>query len=162
LTAGEPQPAQVTLRPATDLDGPLLLEWRNDPEAVRFSVTGRGVTAVEHRDWLAARLADPDTLLWIAEEGAATVGQVRVDLEHGTGTVSIGIAQAHRGRGVASAVLQAMLVEIERDPRARRLRAVAHSENTASRRAFERAGFHRRGRRERDFIVLERSVGAEK
>jgi RimJ/RimL family protein N-acetyltransferase len=55
-----------------------------------------------------------------------------------------------------------MLVAIERDSRARRLRAVAHAENTASRRAFERAGFRRRGRRERDFIVLERSVGAEK
>jgi RimJ/RimL family protein N-acetyltransferase len=162
LTAGEPQPAQVTLRPATDLDAPLLLEWRNDPEAARFSVIGRRVTLAEHSDWLAARLADPDTLLWIAEEGGAAVGQVRVDLGDGTGTVSIGIAPAHRGRGVGSAVLQAMLAEIERDPRARRLRAVAHTENAASLRAFERVGFRRQGRRERNFIVLERSVGAKK
>jgi UDP-2,4-diacetamido-2,4,6-trideoxy-beta-L-altropyranose hydrolase len=143
-------------------DSELLLEWRNDPEAVRFSVTGRGVAPGEHAEWLSARLADPGTSLWIAEEGGAAVGQVRVDLGNGTGTVSIGIAPAHRGRGVGSAVLQAMLVEIDRDPRARRLRAVAHAENTASVRAFERAGFRRRGRRERDFIVLERSVGVRK
>jgi UDP-2,4-diacetamido-2,4,6-trideoxy-beta-L-altropyranose hydrolase len=162
LTAGGPPPARVTLRPAADRDAPLLLEWRNDPVAVRFSVTGRRVTLAEHSDWLAARLADPDTRLWIAEEGGTAVGQVRVDLGDGTGTVSIGIAPAHRGRGVGSAVLQAMLAEIERDPRARKLRAVAHAENTASIRAFERAGFHRRGHRERDLIVLERSVGAEK
>jgi RimJ/RimL family protein N-acetyltransferase len=151
----------VTLRAATDLDAPLLLEWRNDPDAVRFSVTGRGVTPAEHVDWLVARLADPCTRLWIAEEDAEAVGQVRVDLKDGTGTVSIGIAPAHRGRGIGSAVLRAMLVEVERDPRVHRLRAVAHAENTASRHAFERAGFQRRGRKEREFIVLERSVGAE-
>jgi RimJ/RimL family protein N-acetyltransferase len=150
----------VTLRPATALDAALLLEWRNDPDAVRFSVTGRGVTPAEHVDWLAARLGDPDTRLWIAEEDGEAVGQVRVELGNGTGTVSIGIAPAHRGRGIGSAALQAMLLEIERDPQVRRLRAVAHAENTASRRAFERAGFRRRGRGERDFIVLERSVGA--
>jgi RimJ/RimL family protein N-acetyltransferase len=151
----------VTLRAATDLDAPLLLEWRNDPEAVRFSVKGGAVTPAEHADWLMARLADPDTRLWIAEEGGEAVGQVRVDLRGGAGTVSIGIAPAHRGRGIGSAVLQAMLVEIERDLRVRRLRAVAHAGNTASLRAFERAGFSRCGRGQEDFIVLERSVGAE-
>jgi RimJ/RimL family protein N-acetyltransferase len=139
----------------------LLLAWRNDPDAVRFSVTGRVVTHAEHAGWLAARLADPNTRLWIAEEDGQPVGQVRVDLGNGTGTVSIGIAPAHRGRGIGSAVLQAMLVEVERDPGVHRLRAVAHAENAASRRAFERAGFQRRGRRDRDFIVLDRSVGAE-
>jgi UDP-2,4-diacetamido-2,4,6-trideoxy-beta-L-altropyranose hydrolase len=151
----------VTLRAATALDAPLLLELRNDPDAVRFSVTGREVAPAEHVDWLVARLADPDTRLWIAEEDGVAVGQVRVDLRDGTGTVSIGIAPAHLGRGIGPAVLQAMVVEIERDARVHALRAVARAENRASRRAFERAGFQGRERHDRDFIVLERSVGAE-
>jgi RimJ/RimL family protein N-acetyltransferase len=162
LSAGErPQP-RVTLRVATDLDGPRLLEWRNDPDAVRFSVTGRGVTPAEHSKWLAARLADPDTRLWIAEEDGQPIGQARVDLRDATGTVSIGIAPAHRGRGVGSAVLAAMLVEMERESRAVMLRAETHSTNIASLRAFERAGFSRRGRGQGDFLVLERQVGAER
>jgi UDP-2,4-diacetamido-2,4,6-trideoxy-beta-L-altropyranose hydrolase len=162
LSAGERLQPRVTLRDATDLDGPLLLAWRNDPDAVRFSITARAVTPAEHAVWLAARLADPDTRLWVAMEDGRPVGQVRVDISDATGTVSIGIAPAHRGRGIGSAVLRAMLAEVERDPRVRRLRAVAHAENMASARAFERAGFQRGGRRDRDFIVLERSVGAEK
>jgi RimJ/RimL family protein N-acetyltransferase len=159
MTGAERPPPDVTLRPASRRDSSLLLEWRNDPEAVRFSVTGGAVTPADHTDWLAVRLADPRTRLWIAEEGGAAVGQVRVDLADGTGTVSVGIAPTHRGRGIGSAVLQAMVVELERDPRARRLRAVAHPNNIASRRAFERAGFRLMRRRERDFIVLERVIG---
>lgn len=160
--SGERLQPRVTLRAATDLDAPLLLEWRNDPDAIRFSVTGRGVTAAEHASWLAARLVDPETRLWIAEEDGQPVGQVRVDLRDGTGTVSIGIAPAHRGHGVGSAVLAAMLVEMEREPRAVRLRAETRSTNIASLRAFERAGFSRRGPGQGDFLVLERPVRAER
>jgi UDP-2,4-diacetamido-2,4,6-trideoxy-beta-L-altropyranose hydrolase len=154
--------ARVTLRPATPQDAALLLEWRNDPVAVRFSVTGRSVAPEEHAAWLRTRLEDPNTLLWLAEEGSTAVAQVRVDLENGVGTVSIGVAPEARGRGVASATLRAMLEAMERDPRATRLRAVAHPDNGASVHAFEAIGFRRLGRRQRDFIVLERSVGANR
>lgn len=153
---------EITLRPATMQDAPFLLILRNDPDAIRFSVTGREVTPAEHQVWLAARLAEPDTRLWVAEDAGAAVGQVRVDLESGVGTVSIGIAPDHRGRGVGQAVLQSLVVEMERDPRATRLRAVVHPENGASVRAFEAVGFRRRDGLERDFIVLERSVEAER
>ena len=161
LTAGH-QEAEVTLRPATEDDSGVLLEWRNDPEAVRFSVSGRAVTPVEHREWLLGRLADPGTFLWIAQQAGTAVGQVRVDVEDGIGTVSVAVAPSQRGRGFGSAVLQAMVVEMEPVAGVRRLRALAHAENTASIRAFERAGFHRHGRHEPDFIVLERTVGEER
>jgi RimJ/RimL family protein N-acetyltransferase len=161
LTAGQPR-AEVTLRPATEDDSDVLLQWRNDPEAIRFSVSGHGVTPAEHREWLSGRLADAGTLLWIAERTGTAVGQVRVDMEDGIGTVSVAVAPSQRGRGLGSAVLQAMVIEMASEARVRRLLAVAQAENTASIRAFERAGFHRAGRHEPDFIVLERSVGAER
>lgn len=160
LTSGH-RPAEVTLRPATEGNSGVLLEWRNDPEAVRLSVSGRGVTPPEHRKWLSGRLADPGTRLWIAERAGTAIGQVRVDVADGIGTVSVAVAPSQRGRGFGSAVLRAMVVEMEPEAGVRRLRALAHAENTASIRAFERAGFHRQGRHEPDFIVLERTVGAE-
>jgi UDP-2,4-diacetamido-2,4,6-trideoxy-beta-L-altropyranose hydrolase len=161
LISGEDPTVHVRLRPATLGDASLLLDWRNDPVAVRFSVTRRTVEPGEHLVWLAARLADPGTRLWIAEEDGVPAGQVRVDLEGGTGTVSIAVAPDRRGRGVGSAILRAMLIEMERDVEARRLRAVAHDENRTSIRAFERIGFRRRGRSERGFVVLERDLEAK-
>ncbi|HUZ70475.1 MAG TPA: GNAT family N-acetyltransferase [Candidatus Saccharimonadales bacterium] len=159
LTAERPE-AQLTLRPATSGDEVLLLGWRNDPEAVRLSVTGREVTPAEHAAWLARRLGDPGTRLWIAEERGTPVGQVRVDLEGGSGTVSIAIGQGRRGHGLGSAALRAMVVEVERDQIASTLRALVHAENPASLRAFERAGFHQRSTRNGEFVVLERAVAA--
>lgn len=161
MTAGH-QRAEVRLRPATEDNSGVLLEWRNDLEAIRFSVGGRGVTPSEHREWLSDRLADPGTHLWIAEQAGTAVGQVRVDVDEGIGTVSVAVSASQRGRGLGSAVLQAMVVAMETEAGVRRLRALAHADNIASIRAFERAGFHREGRHEPDFIVLERRVGAER
>ena len=162
LTATGHWRTEVTLRQATTDDAGVLLEWRNDPEAVRFSVSGHDVSADEHRGWLSARLADPSTHLWIAEQAGLDVGQVRVDVHDGTGTVSVAIAPSQRGRGFGSAVLRAMVIAMERQGDARTLRALAHAENVASIRAFERAGFHRLARDEGEFAVLECTIGAER
>jgi RimJ/RimL family protein N-acetyltransferase len=161
LTAAGQHRPEVTLRPATEDDARLLLDLRNDPDAVRFSGGRTGVTPAEHREWLSTRLADPSTHLWIAEQAGDAVGQVRVDVQDGSGTVSLAIAPSHRGRGIGSAVLSAMVYEMEHAGDAHTLRAMAHVENTASIRAFVRAGFHRRALREGEFAVLERTIGRE-
>jgi RimJ/RimL family protein N-acetyltransferase len=158
LTSPERPEAVLTLRAATLDDEALLLGWRNDPEAIRFSVSGQGVNPDEHATWLARRLADPATHLWIAEERGAPVGQVRVDVEGGTGTVSIAVAPGERGRGLGTAALRAMVALVESDPAVLTLRALVHTDNPASARAFELAGFLRLERREGEFIVLEREM----
>ena len=158
LTRDLPAGSEVVLRLATSGDQARLLEWRNEPEAVRFSSSGRPVDAPEHAKWLAARLAGPGSRLWVAEEAGEPVGQV---LDRDAGTVSISVSPAHRGRGVGSRMLQALIVEMEQDAEVRNLLALVHSENIASLRAFERVGFHDTGRRRRGFVVLERSVEAK-
>lgn len=152
MTIAEPDP-RVTLRPAKTSDAALLRDWRNDGQAVRFSGTPRRVSATEHARWLSARLADPATLLWIAEEDGVPVGQARIDQDGDVGTVSIAVAPRHRRRGVAAAILRA-IIGINR---ASRLRALVHPANLASLHAFERAGFHPLPDDESGFVVLERS-----
>ena len=159
LTAGRHRGLRVALRRATGRDADLLFEWRNDPDAVRFSVTGQTVSPSDHAAWISRRIADPGTRLWIAEEAGEAVGQVRVDIEGAEGTVSIGVAAGRRGRGLGTAILEAMVVELEHDGSVRRLRALVHAENRASLRAFERAGFVPHGIGDHGFAVMERSIG---
>jgi RimJ/RimL family protein N-acetyltransferase len=154
VTQGTPQP-RVTLRPAHAGDANSLRRWRNDAEAVRFSVNPRKVSAAEHDRWLAARLADSATRLWIAEEDGVAVGQVRIDRDGAIGTVSIAVATEQRRRGVAQVMLRAALDDVARDSATQRLRALAHPDNIASIRAFERVGFQRTGSGDNGFVVLE-------
>jgi RimJ/RimL family protein N-acetyltransferase len=158
LSGAEDPESGVILRPATDQDAVHLLEWRNDPDSVRFSVTRRAVDPGEHERWLESRLEHPEAHLWIAEQAGIAVGQVRVDIEHGTGIVSIAVAPEHRGRGLSSLILRAMVAEVGRSGAILRLRARVDPENLASLRAFENAGFQTLVAREEGFAVLERSI----
>lgn len=152
-------PPRITLRRAGSDDAALLLEWRNDPDAVRFSVTGRPVSREDHERWFATRRDDPQVHLWIAEEHGAPVAQVRVDVDESTGVVSVAVAPSHRGRGIGSEVLRAMAICIAEDERVHVLRALVHPDNTPSVRAFERAGFRLSEEREGEFSVFLRTVG---
>jgi RimJ/RimL family protein N-acetyltransferase len=131
----------------------LLRDWRNDDQAVRFSGTAKRVSATEHARWLSTHLADPTTLLWVAEEDGVPVGQARVDRDGDVGTVSISVAARHRGRGVAVAILRAVIGVSS----AAKLRALVRPANVASLHAFERVGFRPLPDDGSGFVVLERT-----
>ena len=161
LTAGGRATPTVALRAVRDDDSLMLLEWRNDPVAVRFSASGRGVTAAEHERWFARVRGDQSaSMLWIVEEGGTPVGQVRVDVDEGVGIVSIAIAVEHRGRGLGPLALGAMVTEVSAGGKVEVLRALAHPDNSRSMRAFEAAGFRRTTFAANGFAVLERRVQA--
>jgi len=155
-------PPLVTLRSVRDDDAERLLEWRNDADAVRFSVSGRRVTGEDHARWFATRRHDPRVHLWIAEVDGTPVGQVRVDEEtDGVGVVSVAVAPAHRGRGIGSEMLRAMADTAAAETTVRVLRALVHPDNVQSVRAFEKAGFCMTAGGEGDFSVLERGIDGE-
>jgi len=148
----------VTLRPATRDDADRLLAWRNDPDAVRFSSTGRAVAPEEHRAWIASRLAREQPRLWVGEEDGRSVGQVRLDVDGGVGIVSIAVAPEHRGRGLAAELLQRLAQLTAADPEVHRLVAHVSAANLASLRAFEHAGFRQSARDDSGWLELTRPV----
>ena len=158
LTVERTRP-HVTLRAAREDDVAVIRALRNDADAIRFSTTPRPVSKPEHARWFAAALADPRMRLWVAEENAIPVGQVRVDLDGDSGVLSIAVAAAARGRGLGQAMLRLALAEVERQHLATTMTAATHPENTASVHVFERVGFKRRAVSEDGFVVLELELG---
>jgi RimJ/RimL family protein N-acetyltransferase len=155
----EPKRPQVTLRAARENDVTLIRELRNDAGAVRFSKSARPASELEHARWFATALADPRMRLWVAEENAIPVGQVRVDVDGCTGVFSIAVAAGARGRGLGQAIIRLALAEVERQHLATTVTATTHPENTASIHVFERAGFKRRAATEDGFVVLDLELG---
>jgi RimJ/RimL family protein N-acetyltransferase len=143
----------VRLRPARAEDAALLLAWRNEPSTRAASFSGEAVGAREHARWLATRLADPATLLLVAERDGVAVAQVRLDREpDAIGVVSIAVAPEARGAGVARAALDALAARD--DLGVSTLRALVKPGNAASRRLFRRAGYTEVGGP--DPVVFER------
>jgi UDP-2,4-diacetamido-2,4,6-trideoxy-beta-L-altropyranose hydrolase len=155
LTAQARDRPQVTLRAAREEDSEMLMALRNDSDAVRFSVSGRAVSSEEHEHWFRVVRSDPSRCrIWIAEDGIEPVGQVRVDLNGNSGTVSITVAAEHRGRGIGTSMLKAVIAKAGTAGAPPRLNALVRSDNAASLHAFAAAGFRRVGEGS-DFLELE-------
>jgi len=130
----------LRLRPAGPDDADLVLAWRNDDVAVRYSRSGR-VESRDHQRWYAARLDDPATRLWMAESRGQPVGYVRLDVRDAVGRVSLAVAPERRGSGLGTTLLGALLRMLDGDFQVRRLEAEVHVENEASLRLFASHGF---------------------
>jgi UDP-2,4-diacetamido-2,4,6-trideoxy-beta-L-altropyranose hydrolase len=137
----------LRLRPAGLPDAGTVLQWRNDPDAVRQSGTGRPADSAEHERWFLARLDDPAARIWIAEVDGAAVGYVRIDVRAAVGTVSIAVDAGLRGRGTGTAMLIALLQRLDGDFQIETLKALVQPDNAASLGAFRAAGFRSAGRR---------------
>jgi len=137
-----PASSAARLRPAREGDGRTLFAWVNNPDSLAAKLRTRTAIAWEdHRRWLAARLADPDTGLWIAEVGGEPAGQVRLQAGAGGMEVDVYVAPSHRGRGLGLTLLGHAADEARRRWPGRPLLARVKPDNRASRRLFERAGY---------------------
>lgn len=148
--------APVTLRPAAAADCDLLFGWVNRPDSLAASLkTSAPVPRATHEAWLAARLADRETGLWIAERAGAPVGQVRLQKKGHALEVSIFVEPGARGAGTATRMLDLARAEAAMRWPGLGLVARIKPDNAASRRLFVRAGYGRMVV-ERDHIVLHR------
>jgi len=124
----------MRLRKATMEDAERLFQWRNDPVTRAASVNRDPVTWQDHVDWLEASLSNPLREILIAEDGVP-LGTIRLDKDIRT-EVSITLAPTARGHGQATPLI--VLVTEGKGPFVARIRP----DNPASRKAFQKAGFH--------------------
>lgn len=132
----------VTLRPATLDDRARLLAWRNDPETRRQSRTAAPVEPSQQRAWLSSVLKNSELRLFIVEdEQGHPVGTGRLDYRgQGQAELSLTVAPASRGRGLAVPIIRALGAEAKRLGWHRYLARVKPA-NVRSLRAFLAAGF---------------------
>ncbi|MFP5503659.1 MAG: GNAT family N-acetyltransferase [Candidatus Sericytochromatia bacterium] len=96
---------KLRLRAPAETDTPAIAAMRND-QALQAAVLGTPHPNTEAmvRDWMAARLKDPQSVFFIVAESASDlpIGYVVVaDMHpvHGHGELGICLASAHQGRG---------------------------------------------------------------
>jgi len=127
--------------PAAPADSAFVLALRNDPSSVRWSISRRAVDPAEHEKWFSGVLECPGSRLWVAREGGDPIGQVRIDVCDGTGTVSITVDARRRERGAADWMLERLEAALDEDEQVHTLSAEVDRGNEASVRLFRGAGY---------------------
>ncbi len=138
----------ITIRRAGLHDAARLRRWRNDPETRAASLSHGRVGRAEHRAWLARTLNADDRWLYIAKlpgplGRSVPIGMCRFDaLDAESSEISVNLSPRYRGKGLATPVLLAAIKRWRHDvPERSAIVATVRSENIASARAFEAAGF---------------------
>lgn len=135
--------ANLVLRSATLADAELLLQWRNDEETRKASLSEAPVALNEHLQWLDRVLKDQSRKLFIVEQNGNPIGTVRADWLNGKWKMSWTVSPSSRGKGLAALMVGQVIEEL-----AAPVCAEVKENNLASCRVAERLGMRACGKRE--------------
>lgn len=133
---------QITYRKAVESDLMTYFNWANDAVTRKNSFSSYNIDLKTHSDWFLKKITSPTSLLLIFEDGKkSSVGQVRIEGEQDNAVIGISIDAAFRGQSLASFMIDSACTEYFRNFTSRTIAAHIKSTNTASIKAFEKAGF---------------------
>ena len=127
----------IALRRATPADAGYLLALRQDVVTRANSRSTEPIDPEAHAAWLGQLFSDDTRRLYVAEHWGQAVGVGRLDVTARGTEISITIAPAHRGRGLAARMIEALVKAAPAAP----VIAVVRTTNRASIIAFLHAGF---------------------
>ncbi|MBI2094411.1 MAG: pseudaminic acid synthase [Candidatus Omnitrophica bacterium] len=136
--------SKLTIRRVRDEDCRLLWEWVNEPAVRQSAFRSSHISWEEHLRWFRQKLSDPACLLFVLHAADGTpVSQVRFETKaEGCADVDLSVNAPWRRRGIGVLSLRLALQKVASElPKIKSFIARIKTENTASIRTFEAAGF---------------------
>ncbi len=132
----------LSIREATPGDAAILFRWLNEREKAATSrLTHGAVTWSSHVKWYERRLADPSTLILMAEFNGFSAGQIRLEMRDAAAVIDVHVDHLFRGRGIGDALVRAAIKHAGDRFRGTPLVAEVHPSNSSSVALFEKCGF---------------------
>lgn len=150
----------VQLRRAERDDCSLLWQWANDAVVRESSFNTASIPWETHEPWFHNKLTSANTLILVAEQDGAPIGQIRFDLEGGRAAVDISLDRQNRGQEHGLEILLKGVALLSDHAAASEVIAEVKTSNAASRRLFEKAGFQEAGVEKGIVTYRWRSVGS--
>ena len=132
---------KIYIRFAEDEDCRDILNWRNDPESVKFSLSGK-VDSVSHIAWFKHKIKDINCNLFIIiNSSSQKIGTVRFDKNKKRALISINLNPTFRGKGLGKASLFLALKHYFNNFDVNTIIADIKCTNEASLHIFQQTGF---------------------
>jgi RimJ/RimL family protein N-acetyltransferase len=142
------------------------IEWRNQPLSVRHNPLRKmnhedipRMLESEGSDFADLRKFTSYRWFVLCEtEPVGTVSLKNISHSMGYGEIGYGIAEAHHGRGIATAAVSLFIAKIFHETPLRKLIALVHVENRASRRVLAKLGFRQEGLLVEHYVIQNQPV----
>ncbi|RYZ92730.1 MAG: N-acetyltransferase [Proteobacteria bacterium] len=153
--------SHISLIPAKPDYAEEFLRWREDPTTIEYNPL-RVASVEELRVRLSKSGVDLSDLestkefLWFVAEGKSLVGQVSIQNVNAamlTAEVAFTVAPEARSRGIASAAVLALTDLVFKASTIRRLTALVHDGNIASKQVLTKVGYKQEGLLREHFLV---------
>lgn len=151
----------MNIRKALISDAKLLFDWVNESNVRRNAINTNPINWDDHLAWFQNKLHTEKTFVLIAEINNKPIGQIRFDFENNKFLIDYSIAKNERGNGYGYLIVKEGINYIKKNISALDTYiAWVRSENTASKRVFEKLGFYTKSsfyKGETELIVYELS-----
>ncbi len=149
----DPEPSEVTLRPAMPRDAELLCFWRSEPAVRRFQPLNDLPSSQLRSDLAHQRISDlyksrGDKYQWIIELAGQPAGWITLVIgnwEHGLAEVGYALSTPFQRRGIMKRAITLLVDELFATTAIERVEARCALENVGSQRVLESVGFAREG-----------------
>lgn len=132
----------LRLRKVSFNDCELLFKWANDTDVRINSFSENTIEYSEHIKWLAEKLKNKNTYIFIMSDGNIPVGQVRIDIENKIADIDYSVDKNFRCKGYGKEIIKLLEEEIIKNTiDAHSLAATVKYTNISSQKVFEHNKF---------------------
>lgn len=133
----------ISFRNANESDMMLYFNWTNDASVRENSYQSEPISLEKHQNWFYKKIKDETCFMKVFENHIGKpIGQVRIEKQdESTAVIGISNDANQRGKGYASKMIQMATDEFFKQNPKIRISAFIKIENTASKKAFEKAGY---------------------
>jgi ribosomal-protein-alanine N-acetyltransferase len=136
------------------------IEWRYQTLSVRHNPLkvpeGELAQMLQSESADLTQIGKAESFRWFISLDGEAVGTITLkNISHsmGYGEIGYGIAEAHHGKGIATAALKIAIEKIFRETALRKLVAYVHEENQASCRVLKKLGFQEEGLLREHYVI---------
>ena len=137
------------------------IQWRNEPLSVRHNPLKTmsddeiaTMLQAEGTDLLSLRKYE--SFRWFISVDGQVIGALSLkNISHSMsyGEIGYGLSESHQGKGITTAAVKLLIDKIFAETSLRRLIALVHEENQASRRVLEKLGFQDEGLLREHYLI---------
>lgn len=134
----------MILKPTSNKDCDLLFNWANDEDVRKNSFNNDKILYEDHIKWFNNKISSDKCFIFILYVSEIPAGQIRIDMERGTGVISYSIDKDFRGRGLSIIMLSYLEIEVNnREKHIDKLVGYVKIDNISSQKVFEKLKYQK-------------------